>query len=105
MAEPRPADRQRNREPDRLALLADQLAEPHGDMHVGRRQHSDLVELPQQPGRAHDPPRLERISQRAHPAPPSSTSLSDSTSEPGGRHANTPASASPAIPRRNRYST
>ena len=66
MAEPGAAHGQRHREPDRLALLADQLAEPRGDMDIRRRQHPDVVELAQQPGRAHSPPRLERIGERAH---------------------------------------
>ena len=103
MPEPRRADGERGRQRDGLVGLAGERGEPRGDVHVGRGQHADVVELAQQPGRADRAADVERVDHSASPA--SSTSLSATTNEAGGRHANTPDSGAPVIPRTNRYST
>jgi hypothetical protein len=106
VSQPRSAHGQRDRESHRVALHPNQPGQPRRDVYVRRRQQPDLVERTQQPRCADRPARFERICDRAHAEPPrSSTSLSATTSGPGGRQANTPASASPAMPRRNRYRT
>ncbi len=109
VAEPRGPHRQRHSERHGVVLLPGQRLQPRGDVNVGRGQQPDLVERPQQSAGGAREPRVERIGDRAHAAPWSSTSLSARTSSPGGCHTNTPhrdpstvGVSAPAIPRRNR---
>jgi hypothetical protein len=114
VTEPRTADRERRREPYRLILFASQVCQPPRDVHIGRREHSGVIELAQQPHRAARTSDVERVRggrfERGHDnSPRSSTSLSFSTSAFDGSQANTPHGVpatvgvpAPVIPRRNR---
>ncbi len=90
MPQPRGAHREREREHHELVVLPAQGADALGDVHVGGREHADLVERLQQTARAQ---------RQHHAAPRSSRSLNATTKPPGGRQAKTPP---PGIPRRKR---
>ena len=81
------------------------------DVDVGRRQHADVIERAQQPGRVAGAADVVRVvfGERAHALPRSRTSLRATTSGAGGRQANTPHGVpstvgvvGPVIPRTNR---
>ena len=60
-AEPRRADRERDREHHRLVVLAGDRRQPRRDMDVGRAQHPGRVELAEQSIRAAHAPDVERV--------------------------------------------
>ena len=116
VAEPRGAHGERRGEGDRRVGLAGDRGETRGDVDVGRREHADVIECPQEPGRvagAADVVRIVRprvFGERVMPALLASrTSLRATTSGAGGRQANTPHGvpstvgvSGPVIPRTNR---
>jgi hypothetical protein len=114
VAEARRADRERRRERDRLVVLAGNHGEADRDVDVGRREHADVIERAQEPGRVAGAADVVGVvfGERAHAVPRSRTSLSATTSGAGGRQAKTPHGvpptvgvSGPVIPRTNRYST
>jgi hypothetical protein len=106
---PHAAHAQRGGEQHRLVRLAAERAEPPRDVHVRDVQDAGVVEGAKQAGGAGGRARVEG----GHGRRPASRSDSATTRGPGGRHAHTPGTtpsadgvtASPHIPRRNRYST
>jgi hypothetical protein len=109
--DPGSADGEGGREDDALIPFTDELRQPLRDVDVGGREHADVVELPQQLGRAPGAAHVERIDveQRHVALRPSRMSLSPSTSGFGGSQANTPHGAPstagvsvPSMPRTNR---
>ena len=111
VAEARPAHGERRGQRDLLVGVARQRRQPAGDVDVGGMEHAGRVEVVQEAGRAGRAADVEEIGLReAHaPSPRSSTSLSATTSAPGGRHAKTPHGvpstagvSGPTIPRRKR---
>ncbi len=119
MTEPRPADRERDREQHRLVALAGERAEPPRDVDVGRRQHPGVVELAQRPGGGGASRGVEQVAPgrargrgpdpRSRAPHPAVEDVAQRRDQPGGgRQANTPrdtpsrTAAAPVIPRTNR---
>ena len=110
--EPRRADGERGGQRDVRVVLAGQRQQPHGDVHVGGRQHAGLVERAQRRGRPQRAADVERVGleQLAHRAPPRVEHVAERRHqrarrpprEHAARRAVDARHSGPVIPRRNR---